>query len=203
MMEKKLNILFIMVAVSTISALLLTAVNELSRDVIKRNQERNLKVAVLNVLNISYDDKNPELSFNVNVVSKRLGDNTFYISKDQGVKDNAIDGIAMILEGPGFWAPISILVGISPDDFSIKGIEILEQLETPGLGARIEEEEFRDQFKGKFFDKKIVAQIKGKAPGPNDVSAITGASLTSKSFENIINKASRKLIKPIMELIDG
>ncbi len=202
-MKNKLTILYIMVAVSTASALLLTAVNELSRDVIMRNQERKLKSAVLDVLDISYDGKNPESSFNTNVIIKKIGDETIYLSKGQTVEDKSIDGIALILKGPGFWGPISMIIGINPGDFSIKGIEILEEQETPGLGARIEEAEFRDQFKGKYFNKKIVIQIKGKAPGPNDVSAITGASLTSKSFENIINKASRKLVEQITELTDG
>ena len=129
-MKSKLNILYIMVAVSTISALLLTTVNELSRDVIKRNQERKLKSAVLDVLNISYDDENPEISYNAKVTTKQIGDETLYFSQYQGIEKKAIDGIALILKGPGFWGPISIIVGISPDDFSIKGIEILEQLET-------------------------------------------------------------------------
>jgi len=200
--KDRLSILIVMIAVSTVSALLLTAVNEASRDVIKRNQERKLKLAVLNALDIPYDYNDPESSFKKMILTKDLRGENLYVSvsKERDVK--SAEGVALVLKGSGFWGPISLVVGIAPDDYSIKGVEILEQLETPGLGARIEESGFRDQFKGKHFDRNIVVQIKGRAPGANDVSAITGATLTSKSIEKIINDASRRLIKPVTELIN-
>ena len=86
---------------------------------------------------------------------------------------------------------------------SIRGMEILEQEETPGLGARIEEKSFREQFKGKQIEKKIIVQIKGAATGPNDVSAITGATITSKTLEKIINEVSQPYLEAIRSLNNG
>jgi Na+-translocating ferredoxin:NAD+ oxidoreductase RnfG subunit len=96
-----------------------------------------------------------------------------------------------------------MVVGIDPDDFKIRGIEILEQQETPGLGARIEEDQFREQFKGKIINETIIIQIKGAATGPNDVSAITGATITSKTVEKIINELSKPFLEEIKRLKNG
>src|SRR3989338_1696382 len=108
-------------------------------------------------------------------------------------KDETLQGIGFIatLLGYGFnkAADISLFICVSPDLETVKGIEVLDHAETPGLGGRMTEAEFTKQFVGKKMKPKI-SIVRGKERvGSNEVHAITGASYTSKGIENIINEA--------------
>ena len=201
-MREKVLIVVVLFAVSTVSALMLAAVDSASRDVIIKNRERNFKVALLSVLNLGERSREPEVTFKEKIKEHKLPSGKVYLSMG-GEGNKEIEGAAFKLTGSGFWGPISIMVGIRLDDMSISGIEILEQGETPGLGARIEEVDFRKQFYSKYMDKAILIKVKGEKPGANDVSAITGATITSKSFEKIINEASQPYIKALRGIKHG
>jgi len=193
--REKIMMVLVLVAVSVVSALTLAGINDFSYDVIKMNKEHKLKVAVLSALEIPLSGKKPEEVFSGKVKKVNSPEEPIYISKDIRFK-----GAAFKVKGSGFWGPIVLIVGIDPENLTIKGIEILQQEETPGLGARIEEEGFRDQFKGKRMDAPIRMMIKGAKPGPNDVSAVAGATLSSKFVEDIINEKSKPFIEAVRRL---
>jgi electron transport complex protein RnfG len=62
--------------------------------------------------------------------------------------------LAYLLPGafPGYKTFIHVMLALDPS-FKILGLEIMEHEEDPGLGAEIEEEYFKNQFKGKTFKK--------------------------------------------------
>ncbi|MBE9505084.1 MAG: FMN-binding protein [Proteobacteria bacterium] len=202
-MKERLMIAAVLLLVSIASALSLAAINNVSFPVIQRNQERQFKVALLKALEIPFDSEMPEKAYNIQIEEKSTEEGTLYLTHEDNQKDLPVTGVAFMLKGAGFWGPLSLIVGLDPADMSIRGLEIFEQEETPGLGARIEEKAFRDQFKGKQIEKKIIVQIKGAATGPNDVSAITGATITSKTLEKIINETSRPYIEAMRSLNNG
>lgn len=108
-------------------------------------------------------------------------------------KDEELQGIGFIATRLGYGfnkaAEISLFVCVGPDLETIKGIEVLDHAETPGLGGRMTEDEFKRQFAGKKLKPKI-SIVRGKERvDSNEVNAITGASYTSKGIENIINEA--------------
>jgi len=108
-------------------------------------------------------------------------------------KDEKLQGIGFIATRLGYGfnkaADISLFICVSPDLETVKGIEVLDHAETPGLGGRMTEDEFKKQFVGKKLKPKI-SIVRGKERvGSNEVHAITGASYTSKGIENIINEA--------------
>lgn len=193
-MKEKIMMAAVLVSVSAASALMLAGINAFSYDVIAKNMARKKKTAVLSVLEIPYKKNAIEETYDKKIEERDFPEGKVFLSVSKGPSGKQIEGAAFILKGPGFWGGITAMVGVDPSDFSIKGIEILEQIETPGLGARIEEKEFRAQFKGKRIDKPIIARTKGATLGPNDVSAVTGATVTSKSLETIINEKSRAYI---------
>ncbi len=101
--------------------------------------------------------------------------------------------IGFIFTGRGFWDTISGIIVFNPDISIIRNVQILEQKETPGLGARIEERVYTDQFKeliirwGNPADKRIMSS--GSGPGQdNRIDAITGATQTSIAMISILNK---------------
>jgi len=117
--------------------------------------------------------------------------------------------IAYLLAGKfqGFKTFVHVMLALDPA-FTVKGLEILEHEEDPGLGAEIEQDYFKNQFKGKPFEAiknlgvvkepipqdyldalngkvgqeevmKIEEQYKDK-----DIYALTGATISSRSVSN-------------------
>ncbi len=99
-------------------------------------------------------------------------------------------GYVIVHTGPGFQGNITAAFAVDTGFGKILGIEILEQVETPGLGARIVEEGWRSQFKGLLLPLEV---IKGKRQKPNQVEAITGATISSRSVCELVNEGVRKV----------
>ncbi|MBN2241128.1 MAG: FMN-binding protein [Acidobacteria bacterium] len=100
--------------------------------------------------------------------------------------EDLLVGYAMNVTGNGFSDKITLMVGVSEDLESISGIEILKQTDTPGLGAKIVEPEFKDKFKN-LLTAPQVAVTKKENPAPNEIQAITAATITSKAVVDIVN----------------
>ena len=106
--------------------------------------------------------------------------------------DGAPRTYALPFTGQGFWAPIKGVIGIAADRKTVTGISFFEQNETPGLGARIVESEFTDQFVGRILadgDNAIGLRQQGSPLRDCDVHAVTGATQTCTRLEKIINNA--------------
>ena len=58
------------------------------------------------------------------------------------------ESVGFLMGGMGFWDRIEAVVVLTPDLKQILNIQFMDQKETPGLGARIEEPWFTDQFQG-------------------------------------------------------
>lgn len=99
-------------------------------------------------------------------------------------------GVAMKAQGTGFQGIITLMGGFSSDFQSMLGLKVLNQVETPGLGAKIAEAEFQDQFKGLSLADDI-AVIKGNVADntKGEIQAITGATISSDAVKSILNAA--------------
>ncbi len=109
-----------------------------------------------------------------------------------------IDGntyVAVKLTNPGLWGPITAILAADPKAERVRGLEILEQQETPGLGGRIGEAWFSAQFAGeKVGADGAIAVTQGSGKGDPDkenskVDAVTGASRTSDFVQALVAKA--------------
>ncbi len=91
-------------------------------------------------------------------------------------------GLAFMTEGSGYGGPIEILVGLE-NSGSIRGIQIISQKETPGLGAKIADESFLKQFRGLTVAEAALSREGG------DVDAITGATISSSAVVDTVRQA--------------
>jgi Na+-transporting NADH:ubiquinone oxidoreductase subunit C len=84
------------------------------------------------------------------------------------------------------------MVGVDPNLDKMIGIAFYEHSETPGLGGRITEPFFRNQFQGRPLNSVEGRYFDFRPPGtakdPNEVDAITGATETSHRLEQFLNK---------------
>jgi len=119
--------------------------------------------------------------------------------------------VAYLLPGEftGFKTFIKVMLALDPQ-FDIIGLEIIEHEEDPGLGAEIEQDYFRNQFRDKSFERlKNLAVVKDPLPDgyrryledpdtlsakeleeirnqylDKDIYALTGATISSRAVTN-------------------
>jgi Na+-transporting NADH:ubiquinone oxidoreductase subunit C len=118
------------------------------------------------------------------------------------VKDGATAGYALPVEGKGFWAAIRGIVGIAPDRRTILGLAFYEQNETPGLGARITEPFFSDQFKNLTIGQEgmpVELRPAGSVLSAGQVHAISGATQTCMRLETLLNEDLQDWLKAMSE----
>lgn len=97
-----------------------------------------------------------------------------------GTLEGAVSGVAFQTFGEGYGGFIDIMLGIDLEG-KISGVKILEHEETPGLGAKIEEPAFREQFKGKSLENSVL--VSGNLAVTNDggdLDALTGATISPR-----------------------
>lgn len=103
-----------------------------------------------------------------------------------GYKGDSLVGTAVATySNLGYTATqIQLMVGFMPNS-TIKNISIVQQNETPGLGTKMKEPKFKDQFNkinpGEF-------KLKVKKDG-GDVDAITAATISSRAFCDAVDRA--------------
>ena len=112
------------------------------------------------------------------------------------VQDGKPQGVGFVDSKLGYGynksSTMSLFICLEPDLETLKGIEVLDHSETPGLGGRMTEESFKKQFVGKKLKPRITL-IKGrKAEGTNEFDAITGATNTSRGVEAFLNDAMKE-----------
>jgi len=182
------SVVFMFIITGVLSTILIIFGNT-TRQRVEDNQLVAFKRAVLQALpvdlpgSLSPDDIHQMFTAGVSEDSVHPGVLVFR-------RNDTVLAYALPVEGPGFWAEIKGVVGISSDMRTLTGLAIYEQNETPGLGGEITKPYFQNQFSG----KRLAAdgdpiQIR---PGTeildeHSVHAITGATQTSQRVGKFIN----------------
>ncbi len=105
-------------------------------------------------------------------------------------------GYAIPGAGPGFQDTIRLIYGYLPAERRVVGMEILESRETPGLGDKIyKDADFVADFRALAVDPRILVVKQGAKTEANQVSAITGATISSKAVVRIINKGNARWLE--------
>ncbi|MCL1993029.1 MAG: RnfABCDGE type electron transport complex subunit G [Spirochaetes bacterium] len=102
-----------------------------------------------------------------------------------GAGGNAI-GYIVELAPAGYGGAIYMMVGILIAENQIAGVRILRHTETPGLGSHI----VRERFYGMFNNRALTPlNVVRAAPGPNDIEALTAATITTRAITDAVNEA--------------
>ncbi len=159
------------------------------KDRIKRNNELFEIKAILNSANIDYKDDNEAYQIFKNNLSKQIIENNIlYTANINNTKLYII-----LFSGKGLWGNIYGAIGVNSDFTKIIGIDFISQNETPGLGGRISEKWFKEQFVDEKLDNfKIKFNYAGGIgdydKNNSQVDGISGATITTKSLEKMINE---------------
>ena len=106
----------------------------------------------------------------------------FHLAYD--ANNNFIGAAVETFTNKGFSGNISLMVGILADG-TIKNISVLQHAETPGLGSKMEEDTFKNQFN----DKNAASFNFSVKKDGGDVDAITAATISSRAFCDAVNRA--------------
>jgi Na+-transporting NADH:ubiquinone oxidoreductase subunit C len=184
---------------------MVSAVKFFNENRIKRNEALKLQRIILKVLNIpikeNMSDEHLMRVFDSRVKSIQVKNTVLYVGYEKDAQ--AIIGYAFPVGGPGFWGPVSGMVAVNPQASRILGIAFYKHSETPGLGGRITEEWFTNQFAGIPLyptegEKKIFyLKPQGGKQAPNELDAITGATGTSRAVESFLNQDLDRFMKQI------
>ena len=189
-MEKKsktalrIRMVAFMLSITFVYVLILSFVHLYTRSLVTRNENLFLKRSVLYTAALPVPESDEELDsfFNENIIE--------YTAAGSLPKYRTADGSVIVytVEGAGLWGVITAHVGLDIKTGKMTGIDFIKQSETPGLGARITENWFREQFRGKKGPFTYVPE--GESEKDNQFDAVTGATVTTKAVQDIVNKAA-------------
>ncbi len=188
---KSAKLIIVLTLTAIISGAILSVLAGITQPIIDEYQTDVLKTAVGDVLP------------NINSYDIKIIENTkFFVGKD---RNNKPINVAFEAVGDGFQSKLKILVGMNLDMTKILSIKILSQLETPGLGTKIETDPGNkedDAWFGKQFinlnTSSSLTYLKNEKPDKSkgQIMAITGATISSKAVIDIIN-ATMAINRPL------
>jgi len=118
----------------------------------------------------------------------------FTLDEESGLYTPLIEeeslGHAFMATATGYGGTIDILIGLEPDA-TLRGIKIISQQETPGLGAKIIEGSFLSQFKGLSVNEVALSRDGGK------IDAITGATISSSAVVKGVKETILKKLETL------
>jgi Na+-transporting NADH:ubiquinone oxidoreductase subunit C len=199
-LRRSLFTIFFMFAVTFVFISVLSLVHVLTRDTIRLNESLVVKRAVLYAAGLEVPQSGIEADTlyqdRVREVKDGQGNVLYYEILD-GSRESIQSYVLPVL-GAGLWGEIGSVVGVEKDLKTLTGIEFIKQNETPGLGGRIAESWFKEQFRGKRWPLEVVPE--GEPAGDQEFQAITGATNTTNGVKGILNdrlaKAERALETP-------
>jgi Na+-transporting NADH:ubiquinone oxidoreductase subunit C len=152
-------------------------------------KENNRKLIILDLFGLPTTDISSVYNKRIRERSIEGTDQTFY----EAWQDSLMLGYCFPVSGNGLWGTINALIAVSPDLKDILAMEIVSQNETPGLGGRITEDWFKDQFRNIPVvknDRVIEYELIAEEENQQDykIRQITGASGSSKAVVNMLYK---------------
>ena len=179
-MKKESNVLYslkiggILLGVCAVVALVLSFVNLVTRDQIAANelgQKREAMVALFGSEEIEFTE-----------LDRLDSDGEEIEAIYRVVEGGETLGYCVSVLSPGFGGDIQMMVAMAADR-TIIGVKIVSMSETPGLGTRVDDDEYLSQYTGK-----------GEALSMSgDIDVISGATKSSKAVLAGVNSATAAL----------
>ncbi len=202
-MSKIIKETFILFAITLVAGLGLGFVYNVTSDA-RLKQEEKTKLEAFEAVMPGMDSFE-EISFKADEVNKYVSDKIAETEKNdktttikpynaevnQVVKaidksGNELGYIVTITDKEAYGGSLQMTVGITTDK-TVKGISYLSLSETPGLGMRASEDEFKNQFSDKSVD--YFKYVKTGAASDNEIDALSGATITTNAVTHGVNGA--------------
>ena len=196
MAKKKCNMLIntlVLLIVTFICVALLAVVNQVTREPIKQAEvnarAQTYKAVYPDAQNFAEVEGTAQLLENAPALLSSAGYDGCYINDTLSVTDanGNVTGYVIAATSPnGYGGEIQVAIGISSDGV-LTGFQPISHSETPGFGAKCEEDEFKNQFKG--MSASAIEYSKTGATKDNEIDAISGATRSTNAITEAVNSA--------------
>jgi len=170
--ENIFNMVIVLTIICAVSAFALSLVYNITKEPIAKQKRLEMIKAIKSVLpdGVTNDPLKDKLTIDKRIV---------YVGKN---KEGKVVGVAFkCISNEGYGGKIEIMLGLKVDG-TINAIQILSHAETPGLGAKIEQPWFKDQFKGRNLSN---TKWKVKKDG-GDIDQISGATISPRAVTKAV-----------------
>jgi len=158
------------------------------------NEEFDVKRNIVKAFGINIGEMTRteiEATFEKHVTEESADDLPLYTWTEDGAEQPS--KYAFPISGKGLWSMLYGYLSLESDLKTIAGITFYKHGETPGLGAEIEKDWFQSQFAGKQLYSNgtptdFLVTKPGSAQGDHAVDGISGATLTGKGVQALIQK---------------
>lgn len=104
--------------------------------------------------------------------------------------DDRLQRVILPVAGQGMWAPIRGYLALEPDLRTVAEISFHDIGDTPGIGDRIQEPEWRAQWRGKAAFNDAGEAVLGSGDDPRHrIDAVAGATITSMAAMRLVRDA--------------
>ena len=174
-MKDILRMIVVLGIICAVAGLALASVKELTKAPIELQLMQNVMGPAIKKVLTGYDNDpitdNFKLPGGVDKKGRPIEKAIFPAKKNGKVYAVALDSA-----GRGFDGNIGVMVGIDITG-KLTGIAIMKHTETPGIGSRVTDPSFTDQFEGKSLDN------------PTAVDGVSGATYSTKGVFAAVNSA--------------
>ena len=184
----------VLTAITIIAGLALSGVYSMTRDTIEAAHAlanaASFKAVVPEAENFEASDALAETVANLNGVVYGTDYGRAYINEAYTALDadgNVVGYVVRATSSDGFDGDVSMAVGINAEG-AVNGIAFTELNETPGMGMRVDEPEFKGQFEGKTVSRFTLNKA-GGSTADDQIDTVSGASTTSGAVVNAVNAA--------------
>jgi len=212
--ESTLYVVLFSLVITFVLVLPLTVANELTKGLVEQNKQVASALSILQAMGLPADKTQPQAviaTYNglekfkaeggklvpvtneaIAAAAKTIHPIEPLIYKGQGAAGPVWAGA---FTGPALWGNVTLALGFDEKIETITGFQVIAQAETPGLGARIADPWFLNQFAGqKVPATGAVRFVSGSGAGDADkandsVDGVTGATLTTNGVRDVVNKA--------------
>ncbi len=198
------KMILVLTAVAVAFTVVLVIIDQMTEETIAANEKASLHRSLMIAAGLLGRDEEPAdvgKAFAEHIEEKvsKSGFRYWKVYKDR--IGGELLGYAVRIKGGGFQGTVAMQVALTPDLEEIIGAHVIytEIGETPGLGYRMTESWFQEQFKGLKTEPKIEYIKYVKPEKPNQFEAITGATFTSTTVRNLLNNAIAKLRQAVKE----
>lgn len=186
-MNLSTRMVVVLTAIGLLSGGLLTSVGLLTEERIALNKQREIEAAI------------------IQVVPGTRSSEKLYEEKDLSVyggknEEGSLIGFGILTSGIGFQDKITFMLGTNTSLTKINRLNIIDQKETPGLGAKITDRKFFLQY---WENKDCSISLSLHRPavsapeelGPSEINTITGATVSSEAVLDAVNSTLERLRK--------
>ena len=184
---------FILLAITVIAGLALSAVYGMTKDTIAANQASANKAALMEVLPEASDftvddDLQAKIAAQGDTYGPGFGGAKIE-SAAVGVdgSGNAVGYAVTVFNSDSYDGGLTLVVGVKADG-TVTGISFTELHDTAGMGMRCGDPEFKDQFNNVKVSK-FTLNKSGGSTADDQIDSVSGASVTSGAVVNAVNAA--------------